>query len=241
MKWLFKWMFRLALLAGGLILLFLVFKDALAGVIVENQIRARTGLEARIGKFSTGLFSGVVTIENLKLYNTADFGGTLFLDVPELHAEFDSPALAQRRLRMKLVRLNLAELNVVRNEAGRTNIAAILEGVQTRSAGGKPGASGRRGDFAFDGIDVFNLSFGKTRFIDLKDSRNNREIRVDMQSQVFKNVRSEWDARAIVFMIWLRSGGKFSITPQDPGKAFWGRPLERPEASPPPGNPGGGR
>ena len=87
MKWLFKWAVRLVLLVVVGVILLLVFRDSLWRAVTEHRIRAQTGMDVSIGRFSSGLFSPVVTIENLKLYNTAEFGGTLFLDVPELHLE----------------------------------------------------------------------------------------------------------------------------------------------------------
>jgi uncharacterized protein involved in outer membrane biogenesis len=207
-KWIFKWLLRLVVLVVVLVILALVFKDSVLRVVAENRIRSQTGMDVKIGRFSSGIFSPVMTIENLKLYNTADFGGTLFLDVPELHVEWDPVALAQQRLRIKLARLNLAELDVVRNDAGQTNIYWF------KSEGGgsrKSGLQHALGGLQFDGIDLLNLSVAKAKFIDLKDARNNREVRVNLQNQIFKNVRSEADIEGVLFFAWLRSGGNLSL------------------------------
>lgn len=229
-KRLFKWILRLILLVVVLVALLLVFKDSMLRIAAENRIRAQTGMDVKIGKFSSGIFSPVVTIENLQIYNTAEFGGTPFLNIPELHIELDSIALAQRKLRVTLVRLNLAELDIVKNDAGQTNIFRIKNKVE--GGGSKKNAlQGALGDFQFEGIDVLNLSLGKAKFIDLKDAKNNREIRVDLQNQIFKNVKSDADLYGILFLVWLRSGGTFSITPVDLGKDFIGRKLGRIEST----------
>src|ERR1041385_5476467 len=107
MKFVFKWALRLAIL---LVVLFLLSLDSLLKAAVTRQIRAQTGLEARIEKFSAGIFSPVVTIENFKLYNPADFGGGPFLNIRELHVEYDRAALGRRTVHLKLLRLDLAEL-----------------------------------------------------------------------------------------------------------------------------------
>jgi hypothetical protein len=224
-KRLFKWLLRLIFVVVVLVVLVFAFKDSLLRIAAEHRLRAQTGMDVKIGKFSSGIFSPVVTIENLKIYNTAEFGGTPFLNIPELHIELDSLALAQRKLRVTLVRLNLAELDIVKNEAGQTNIFRIKNKVE---GGGskKNGLQAALGDFQFDGIDVLNLSLGKAKFIDLKDAKNNREIRVDLQNQIFKNVKSDADVYGILFLVWLRSGGNFSIAPVDLGKDFIGRKLD---------------
>jgi hypothetical protein len=230
MKRLFKWILRLILLVVVLVVLALVFKDSMLCIAAEHRLRAQTGMDVKIGKFSSGIFSPVVTIENLRIYNTAEFGGTPFLNIPELHIELDSIALAQRKLRITLVRLNLAELDIVRNEAGQTNIFRIKKNVE--GAGSKKNSLQEAlGDFQFDGIDVLNLSLGKAKFIDLKDAKNNREIPVDLQNQIFKNVKSDADVYGILFLVWLRSGGGFSITPVDLDKDFIGKKLEKMETT----------
>ena len=214
MKWLIKWLLRMVFLVVVLIVLALVFKDAFFRVVAENRIRAQTGMDVKIGKFSSSLFSPVVTIENLKLYNTAEFGGAPFLDIAELHLECDPGAFAQRKLRIKLARLNLVELDVVKNEAGQTNLFSIKSRLEA-GGGKKSGVQEMLGGFEFDGIEVLNLSLGKAKFIDLKDAKKNREVRVDLQNQIFKNVKAEADVYGILFIIWLRSGGAFSMSQAD--------------------------
>src|SRR5215469_14411943 len=112
MKRIFKWAFRLAIVLVVTVVLLLVFKDTIVRVIVENQIRHETGMDVKIGRVSSGLLSPVATIENFKLYNTAEFGGTEFLIIPELHVELDADALREQKIRIKLLRLNLAELDM---------------------------------------------------------------------------------------------------------------------------------
>jgi hypothetical protein len=213
-KWLIKWAVRLVLLLVVVAALVLIFKDSVLRLIAEQRLRDRTGMDVRIGRFSSGLFSPVVTIENLKVFNTAEFGGTPFVDIPELHVEFDAADLARHRLHITLMRFNLAEVDVVKNELGQTNVFAVLNRVQPRSekAGG---VQKLLRDFEFGGIDVLNLSFGKAKYIDLKDSRNNREVDVHLENQIFKNVKSEADVYGMLFMIWLHSGGKLSLSPHD--------------------------
>lgn len=200
MKWLFKWIFRLVLLAAVLIVALVLAKDAIIRGTVERQIRAQAGMDVKIGKFSVGLLSPVVTIENFKLYNTTEFGGAPFLDIRELHLEYDRAALAGRKLHVTLLRLDLAELNVVKNDTGRTNLVTLQS---------QPQPAARVDEIQFAGIDVLNLSVGKVHFLDLKDQRLNREFRPNMQNQIFKNVRTSGDFFGVLAFIWMRSGGGF--------------------------------
>jgi uncharacterized protein involved in outer membrane biogenesis len=214
MKWLFKWAFRVIALAILAVVLLLVFKDTILRLVAEHQIRAETGMDVKIGRFSSGLFSPVVTIENLKLYNTPEFGGTEFLIIPELHVEFDADALTRQQLRIKLIRFNLAELDVVKNQAGQTNIVTMLAKMpKGKIAPHGIHVGGRK--FEFESIDVLNLSLGRTRFIDLKNHKNDREVALNLDNQVFNNIKTEGDVYGIMFLIWLRSGGASFIKPGD--------------------------
>ena len=200
MKRLIKWLFILLLVVVASVVGLLLSKDAILKAAVEQQIRAQTGMDAKIGRLSLGLLSPVVTIENLTLHNTAEFGGTPFLDVRELHLEYDRDALSQRKLKIKLLRLNLEELTVVRNPNGTTNITALNTPAVTKS----PKLAG---DVEFNGVEVMNLSLGKIQLIDLKEPRNNRIRNVNLQNQVFHNVKTPGDFYGVLILLWMRSGG----------------------------------
>lgn len=217
MKWLFKWVVRLVVAVVAIAVLLLVFRDTILRGVVERELQSQTGMEVKLGKISSGFFSPVVTLENLKLYNTAEFGGGLFLDVPELHLEFDSAALARQKLRVTLMRCSIAEVAVVRNEAGQTNVLNLL----AKASGGvsKSGAvrfSGKQ--FQFERIDALNLSLARARFVDLKNPRNNHESRVNMQ-RLFRQVQGTNDLNGILTMIWLDSGGTFALKADPAGAA----------------------
>lgn len=200
MKRLFKWLLILVVLAMVLVVGLFLAKDAIARVAVEQQIRSQTGMDVKIGKLSIGVLSPVATIENLKLYNTPEFGGTPFLDVRELHLEYDRDALAQRKLRVTLLRVNLEELTVVRNATGHTNLSIL----SAKSSSSTPKAAA---DVDFRGVEVLNVSLGKVQLIDLKNPRNNRLRNVNLQNQVFNNVKTPGDWYGVLFLLWLRSGG----------------------------------
>ena len=82
MKFIFKWLLRLFLLAVILIVLFFLSLNSILRVVIEHNIRAQTGMDAEIGRFKLGLFEPTIEIQNLKIYNPPSFGGTPFLDIP---------------------------------------------------------------------------------------------------------------------------------------------------------------
>ena len=211
MKWLFKWLFRLFLLAVVLMVILLLSLNSIVRVYVEHQIRAQTGMDAEIGRFSLGLTEPTVTIQNFKLYNPPDFGGTPFLDIREIHVEYDRAALAKRQLHLTLLRFNLGELDIVKNEAGRTNIFSLGVTLPSKKSGGGNGAADfkKQTGFEFQSIDVLNVSVGTAKFIDLKDQRNNRTQKIGLENCVLKNVKSQADLAGLAVLIALRGGDFF--------------------------------
>ena len=212
MRMLFKWVFRISFVLVLLIVVLVLSKDAIIKAAVERQIRAQTGMDVKIGRFSVGIFSPVATIENFRLYNTPEFGGTPFLDIPELHVEYDRAALTQRKLHITLLRFNLAELNIVKNEAGHTNIVNMMRNPAPQRPRNRNSAS----DVEFAGIDVLNLSLGKVRLLDLKDRQKSGELYIGLRDQVFRNVKSDSDLLGVLFVIWLRSGDGLASRPHRP-------------------------
>jgi uncharacterized protein involved in outer membrane biogenesis len=209
-KFIFKWLVRLFFLAVVLVVVFFLSLNSILRVLVEHNIRRQTGLDAEIGKFSLGLVGPTVEIRDLKIYNPPSFGGTLFLDIPEIHAEFDRAALLRHDVHFTLLRLDLNELNIVKNQAGQTNIFALgLVSPSKKPGGGRITPLKDFKNTAFPPIDVLNVSIGKARFIDLKDQRNNRGQNIGIEDCVIKNVKSPADLAGLAVDIELHSDGFF--------------------------------
>jgi hypothetical protein len=209
-KFIFKWVFRLLLLAVVLVVIFFLSLDTILRTVMEHRIRAQTGMNAEIGQFHFGLTESVVSIKNLKLYNSPEFGGTPFLNIPGIHIEYDRPALAEHKIHLTLLRLNLGELDIVKNEAGKTNIFALNVTVPDKKTSGKALANFKKQTgFEFQSIDVLNVSVGTAKYIDLKDQRNNRTQKIGIENQVIKNVQSPADLAGLAVLVALRSGSFF--------------------------------
>ena len=223
-KWLFKWLFRLFLLAVVLIVILLLSLNSILRVWVEHRIRAQTGMDAEIGRFSLGLTAPTLTIQNLKLYNPPDFGGTPFLDIPEIHVEYDRAALARHEIHLTLLRFNLGELDIVKNEAGRTNIFSLGITLPSKKSGGGKGAAKfkKQTGFEFKSIDVLNVSVGTAKFIDLKDQRHNRTQKIGLENCVMKNVKSQADLAGLAVLVALRGGDFFGSLVNLPGHGALG-------------------
>src|SRR5258707_12520217 len=113
MKFLFRWMFRLLVLLIVLIVAGVLLLDTIVREIAEYRISNATGLEAKIGSVDVGILNPRVTVEHFVLYNSAPFGGSPLLHVPELHVEYVCPTLFSTKPHFRPIRLNLARLKTV--------------------------------------------------------------------------------------------------------------------------------
>ena len=210
-KFIFKWLLRLAVLAVVLVVIVLLSLNSILRVLVEHNIRAQTGMDAEIGRFKLGLTEPTMEIQNLKIYNPPEFAGTPFLDIREIHVEYDRAALLKHELHLTLLRFNLGELDIVKNEAGQTNIFAL--GLPASPKAPKPGTGAaelkKRTDLEFKSIDVLNVSIGTLKFIDLKNPQNNREQKIGIENLPIRNVKSETDLAGLMLIVGLRSGDFF--------------------------------
>ncbi len=198
-KFVMRWSFRLLILAIVLVVALLLLKDSIIKGLAENRLRAETGMDVRIGKFEIALFSPTVTIQDFKLYNRPEFGGGVFVDMPELHVEYNRGALWRRELHLRLLRLNLSEVNIVSAKDRNTNIAALKELQQQRSKGVQKGLD-------FTGIDTLNLTIGSLRHVEMeKPNRKPRVVNVDFKNRIVTNVKSESDLTDVVVDVALRN------------------------------------
>jgi len=203
MKKLFKWLFRLVLVLILLIVLLIVFLDPIAKSVVERRIRQQTGLPVKIGKLSIGLRRPTLSIENFKLGNSPDFGGSTFIDIPLLRVQYDLLALRSRRIHLNAVVFNLGELHVVENREGKTNLQAVQERGKESISPGSVGATAE-----FEGIDALTLTVGRLKFTSAKNESLNEEAYVGYKETV-KNVRSFKDLEPFIIRIRLEKKLQF--------------------------------
>ncbi|HUC84601.1 MAG TPA: hypothetical protein VL970_05355, partial [Candidatus Acidoferrales bacterium] len=194
MKWLFKWALRLILLAVVLAVIFFLSLDSIFRLAVEHGIRQQTGMEAEIGKFHLGLVEPVVEIKDLQLFNTKQFGGTPFLNIPEIHVEYDRDALRKKEIHITLLRFKLGELEVVKSQDGQTNILSL--GLQAPASNAPAGAADgwalikEKTNMEFKGIDCLNVSVGEFKYLDLQNQKNNQEQNIGISNCIITKVVS---------------------------------------------------
>jgi hypothetical protein len=170
-------------------------------------------MDAEIGSFHFALTSPTIRIQNFKLYNPPEFGGTPFLDIPEVYVEYDRAALARKEIHITLMRFNLGELDIVKSQAGQTNIFALGLKLPAKNSGGSSNAVvdlKKQTGYDFKGIDTLNISIGKFKYIDLQDPQKSREQTIGLENVVIPKVKSSADLASLSPLIYLHSDGFFN-------------------------------
>ncbi len=205
-RFLFRWLYRGLLLAIVLATALVLVKDTLLREWILYRVPRVTGLETRLESAETRLFTGTLSLTGLQIFNSADFGGTPLLHLPELHLELDREALRYRELRFRLARVHVAEFNVVRNQRGETNLFALWRQVNERATAADAVTLSPPG-LEFTGIETLNLTVGTVRFVDLGQPANSRELRVALTNEVLQNVKSTADFTPLLLRLLVRELG----------------------------------
>ncbi|MGH7954210.1 MAG: hypothetical protein ACREFE_20135, partial [Limisphaerales bacterium] len=79
-----------------------------------------------------------------------------------------------------------------------------------KSSSGHASPFAKQTGFDFQKIDVLNVSIGAAKYIDLKDPRQNRMQKIDIENCVIKNIKSRDDLGGLKIYIALRGGNFFS-------------------------------
>ncbi|HEY3855543.1 MAG TPA: AsmA family protein [Verrucomicrobiae bacterium] len=196
-----RWLLRIAAALFLLVVIAVVagimLLDTFVRSVMVKGLHSSTGMNVQIASVHVGLRQPVITIEGLKLYNTAEFGGKLCLDMPELHLEYDPMALRAGTYRFPLVRLNLAEIDVVTDKQGKSNFDSIAK--QSKAKSGTDPSTGIK----FEGIDKLDLTLGKLRVSNLKSGQD-EEVSFGIKNQIFHNVKSEADIAGVALLMAMR-------------------------------------
>jgi hypothetical protein len=165
-----------------------LLKDVIAKSLTERDLRDSTGMDAKITKLEIGLATPTANLEGLTLYNPPEFGGGTFLEMPELRVEWLPGELKAGKVHFKTLRLNLSEVHIVRNKAGKTNIEAVHKSVSNKKSG-KGGFDVPGVDFA--GVDTIYLKVGRIKYTDESNSKNNVEFNLGSREDVGRNLKTE--------------------------------------------------
>jgi uncharacterized protein involved in outer membrane biogenesis len=197
-RWLLRIVVGLFILAVVAVVAGIMLLDTIVRNVLISRMHSETGMEVKIDSVHVGLRSPTITIEGFKLYNTPEFGSGLCLDMRELHMEYDPASIRAGMIHLPLVRLNLAEIELIEDKQGRSNFEAI----EKHSKHSKHHTHSPD-DFKFTGIDTLNLSLGKFHVSNLRSGQE-EEVDFGITNQILHNVKSEADLTGVAVLLAMR-------------------------------------
>jgi hypothetical protein len=186
MRRLFRWFFRLVLLLILLLAAVVMLRNPIARELVERHIRDETGMEVVIGRVRIAVQSASIRIDNVRLINPPEFGGQLFIDLPDVYVEYDPVALAFRRVRFPRVLFRLDEMRLVRDGQGRTNLQALFDRLEKSEWNDRLTSRG----FTPQGVDAVGFSIGRFKYFDAQDPLRHEETFIGVRGITVQKPRN---------------------------------------------------
>jgi len=218
-----KWI--LLFVGGGITLLLLLLVAAGAfGVdwfvkkTITRQLRESGVAEVEIGSLDIGILRPRLVLRDVKLYAEPQLGGIQILDLPELFIAYDREGLFQRKeLHLREVRIQLNELALIDGieekpmtmvqmvQALPPQMAAYTNRLASLTNEVDFARAQRVGDLHFAGVDHLELTFGRVRFIDMKDPTSERLATLSIHKRVWNNLKTVPDLVPIAVDLIIRA------------------------------------
>lgn len=149
------------------IVLLVVFRNAVIKVFAQKATSSITGLELKINHFDLSLTKSFVDIEGLKIFNPKDFQDRVMLDLPETYIDYNIGDFFKGKIHLEDIRINLSEFAVIKNKNGELNIDS-LKVVQDEKQKDTPTkkAEKKQGEAPSIQIDYLRLRIGKVIYKD---------------------------------------------------------------------------
>jgi hypothetical protein len=182
-RWSVRIFLGLVVLAGAGLLL----RNVLVRAGLETAVTEVTGFPLTIDEFDLGLTTARVEVGGMRLSNPEGFEDPRCIDVPRLVADVELASAFGEELHVREIDLHVAEVVVVRNAKGETN----LDRLSALGGGGKEGGEGGGEGKEAAGpaketkwkCDLLRLRLGRVVMLDYsgggKPSRDEWELDVD--------------------------------------------------------------
>lgn len=199
----------------------LVFlKNAVAGAAIAGGVSAVTGLKASVGAAELGILTTRLGIRNFRLQNPKGWPEKEMLNAPELYVDYALGDVLRGDIHIEEMRLNVAELAVVKNARGEVNVDQIkpVRAAKERKTEARPEPSEpaeRRAEAKRQGmppirIDLLRLTVGKVVYKDY--SAGGEPAVQEFDVNLNEEYRDISDPAELVSVVLMRALAKTTIS-----------------------------
>ncbi len=164
---------------AALLAALILFRNMFIKAVLVNGVKSVTGLVVEIGGVDIGFPQTAAAIKGLKVYSPKDFNDRLMADVPEIYVDYDLGAFFKNKVHFEELRININELNIMRKEKIKVNLAALAL-LLPKPTGGRPPELK---------IDRLALRIGKIVYEDYSFGGEPKKIELSINiNETFENV-----------------------------------------------------
>ena len=140
--------------------------------LVVRNIEVETGLRVELDSFGCSLNLSSFQMRGLRLFQSAEFGGGLMADIPEIAVDLDTDLAARGKLHLRHLKLSLTRLNIIKNAAGQVSIQEFEKRLRERWQ------VRNELQWEYAGIDHLELTLRTVSYADLRST--NAPVAVDL-------------------------------------------------------------
>lgn len=153
------------IIVGVVVVGLLIARNVVAQFAITQGVKAATGVGVSVGSLDLGLFSSRVGVKGLAVLNPSGYPERVMVSMPELFVDYDLGAFLKGTVHLEVVRLNLAEIVVIKNTQGQVNVNSLApvkesQAPTQRHAEPKPGKAPKLQ------IDLVELKVGRVVYKD---------------------------------------------------------------------------
>lgn len=173
------------------------FRHTLCRLLICGATVKATGLELSIEELSLDVLHNSLYMRGITLFNPPGFKNKVLGKAEEIFIKYDLLAFLRGRLHLRQIKVDISEVNIIRSEKGRSNVASFKKEASRATTPAKPKRppvqkevrtnKQRRPKFL---IDRLEFSVKKVSFIGYKVGKAEASVIVFKTKEpfVFKNV-----------------------------------------------------
>lgn len=179
-----------------------ILKDFVIKSVITVVATQVTGAPVHIDGFSLGLFNQKVRISGFKMYNPKGFPRGTLVHISKINVTYDLGALFKKKLHLLSAEIELKEMGLIKNAAGKLNVNELKVMKQEEKKKAKPSKQMPMQ------IDLLKLGIGK---IVSKDYSSGKEPVVYVYDvnihKSYKNITSVQQLAALIIMEPMKAAG----------------------------------
>ena len=193
-------MIKIIVLVVGTLFVLNTVKNTVAQAILSNALSKVAHVPVQIGSTKVYFLPASIEIKKLRVYNPAGFPDKWMLDMPRIFIDFDPGALFKGQAHFKEVKLDLRNLQVIRDKNGRLNVDAVKPTKTETSKAQSEAKASSQGKVPKLLIDKLSLSVGQVIYKDYShgDKPAIQIFDINIQNREYRGIQ---DPTALVSVI----------------------------------------